>query len=718
MLLNTAQDTSPPSPRSAACDLTVVVVNYNVRDFLETALDSVQVASSGLDVEVIVVDNDSADGSTEMVRSHFPTVTLIENDDNVGFSTANNQAIRIARGRYILLLNPDTIVQEDTFRTMITFFEEHPDAGAVGCKILNPDGSFAPESRRAFPTPGVAISRILGLSRIFPKSERFGRYNMTFKPIDEVTEVDALSGSCMMLRGAAIRPDLLFDEQFFMYGEDLDLCYRIQQAGWKLYYTPATQIIHYKGESTKKGDLRYVRLFYGAMLRFTEKHFHGQYSSMFRTAIRLGIFVRGGISAIRRLAIRLAPALLDLVTVFSVVAIVTLVRFRGEIPGQIVYTIGPAYAVATVLAIALLGGYGRGRRRGRFVPQGVLVGLLTVSAASFFLKQIAYSRAVVLVSAPVALVMMLLWRLLRHGTRDETPGAIMVGSASEAARVAAQLRAHPSPPFELLGFVADASDAAADLEAPPRLGANRQLRDIVRLAGAESVIFATGSNTRRDIFGWMQELASLPVSYRVLDVRESYVIGKSSIDQLSLGDFVEADVALGVRRSLWSHRVFDILFATAGILFAPIILVLAQLVKGDGIQQAASIVKGLPSVLVGKRAVVGYPEHHAYRPPNSWGLRPGLIAVVQTHADEPVREEADAAYAYYAMHQSASTDWAIARRALLKPPRPGPIRRRPVIRRRPSEAPWSRLGAKNDANASTRPGCHPVLIFERSRLAL
>ncbi len=673
MLLNTAahDSTTTNTPRAyAECDLTVVVVNYNVRDFLETALDSVQVASAGMEVEVIVVDNDSADGSTAMVRDRFPSVTLIENKENVGFSRANNQAIRIARGQYILLLNPDTIVQEDTFRTMINFFEEHPDAGAVGCKILNPDGSFAPESRRSFPTPAVAISRILGLSRLFPKSERFGRYNMTYKPIDEVTEVDALSGSCMMLRGSAIRPDLLFDEQFFMYGEDLDLCYRIQQAGWKLYYTPATQIIHYKGESTKKGDLRYVRLFYGAMLRFTEKHFHGQYSVLFRIAIRAGIFVRGGISAVRRLVIRLAPALVDLATVFGVVAVVTLVRFSGEIPSQILYTIAPAYAVATVLTIALLGGYSRGPRRRRFVPHGVLAGLLSVSAISFFFKQIAYSRAVVLVSAPVAIIVMMLWRLLRHGNPDETPAAIMVGTASEASRVAAQLRAHPSPPFELIGFVSDypASPPPTSKRnnGPAHLGATRQLRDIARLTGTESVIFATGSNTRRDIFGWMQELAPLPVTYRVLDVRESYVIGKASIDQLSLGDFVDADVAIGVRRSLWSHRAFDILFALFGIVLSPVVLPAAALSNSERLAVAASIIKRLPNVLAGRRAVVGYPENMAYRPPASWGLRPGLIGVIDTSAPDSTHEEADAAYAYYAMHQSASTDWAIVKRTLLR----------------------------------------------------
>ena len=299
-------------------DISVVIVNYNVREFLEQTLRSIERASGELDVEIFVVDNHSSDGSIEMVWTQFPRVHVIGNDINAGFGKANNQAIREARGRYLFILNPDTIIREDTLSTFVRFMDEHPDAGAVGCKILNPDGSFAPESRRSFPTPSVAFYRIVGLSKWFPKSPRFGRYNMSYLSPDVVAEVDALSGSCMLVRNEALRrtfeapaaPPLngmptrtyegagLFDEDFFMYGEDLDWCYRIQQAGWKIYYTPDTEILHYKGESTKKGELRYVFLFYGAMLRFARKHFKRRYSVLFLMLLRTGIVVRGGLHAL------------------------------------------------------------------------------------------------------------------------------------------------------------------------------------------------------------------------------------------------------------------------------------------------------------------------------------------------------------------------------------------------------------------------------------
>ncbi|MEM6328269.1 MAG: glycosyltransferase family 2 protein, partial [Bacteroidota bacterium] len=330
---------SPPRPTTVgAVDVSVVIVTYNVREFLEQALESVERASAGLTVETWVVDNDSADGTAEMVRQRFPDVHYVLNEENVGFATANNQALRQMNGRYALVLNPDTILQEDTLRELVAFMDAHPDTGAAGCRILNPDGTFAPESRRAFPTPAVAFYRLTGLSRLFPHSPTVGRYNLTYLPQDEVCEVDALSGSCMMVRREAILDETsetdateavaphhtrtaagLLDEAFFMYGEDLDWCYRIQQAGWAIRYTPATQIVHYKGESTKKGDLRYVRLFYGAMLRFVEKHLTSDGHSVIGRAasvllamgIRAGIVARAGMAAVARVSRAIAPLVLD-----------------------------------------------------------------------------------------------------------------------------------------------------------------------------------------------------------------------------------------------------------------------------------------------------------------------------------------------------------------------------------------------------------------------
>ncbi|MEG2337084.1 MAG: glycosyltransferase family 2 protein [Bacteroidales bacterium] len=249
------------------------MVNYNVCSFLEQCLASVQKAISHLNVEIFVVDNNSVDGSVEMVKAKFPQVFCIDNKENVGFAKANNQAIRLAKGRYILLLNPDTVVEADTFDLCVAFMEETKDAGALGVKMLDGKGRFLPESKRGLPTPEVSFYKISGLSKLFPYSKRLGKYHLSYLDKDQIHSVDILSGAFMLLRTSVLEKIGLLDESFFMYGEDVDLSYRVLLGGYQNYYFPKTRIIHYKGESTKKGSLNYVIVFYRAMQIFAEKYF-------------------------------------------------------------------------------------------------------------------------------------------------------------------------------------------------------------------------------------------------------------------------------------------------------------------------------------------------------------------------------------------------------------------------------------------------------------
>ena len=253
--------------------LTVIVVNYNVEYFLEQCLNSVRQAIKHVSTEVIVVDNNSIDGSVAMVEDKFPEFALIANKENTGFSKANNQAIRIAKGEYVLLLNPDTVVEEDTFKKVVDFMDETPDSGGLGVKMVDGKGQFLPESKRGLPTPAVAFWKLFGLSSIFPKSKFFGQYHLGFLDKDEIHQVQILSGAFMLMRKKALDKVGLLDEAFFMYGEDIDLSYRIEKGGYKNYYYPKTSIIHYKGESTKKSSVNYVLVFYQAMVIFAQKHF-------------------------------------------------------------------------------------------------------------------------------------------------------------------------------------------------------------------------------------------------------------------------------------------------------------------------------------------------------------------------------------------------------------------------------------------------------------
>jgi GT2 family glycosyltransferase len=252
--------------------ISIVIVNYNVKYFLEQCLLSVRSAVAGMEAEVFVVDNDSADGSVEYLRPKFPEVVFMVNASNIGFARANNRAIKECGGEYVLLLNPDTIIGEEIIRTLCFFMDEHVEAGGIGVKMIDGHGSFLPESKRSFPSPWVSFCKISGLSKLFPDSRLFSRYSLSYLNPDRLHVVDVLAGAFMMLRREALDKTGLLDEAFFMYGEDIDLSYRLVLNGYRNYYLPE-RILHYKGESTKRGDMSYVRNFYGAMLIFYNKYY-------------------------------------------------------------------------------------------------------------------------------------------------------------------------------------------------------------------------------------------------------------------------------------------------------------------------------------------------------------------------------------------------------------------------------------------------------------
>lgn len=283
--------------------LSVIIVSYNVKHFLEQCLDSVFAAidHGKVEAEVFVVDNDSPDNTVGYITNHFtpvshPNLHIIANARNVGFGRANNQALRRATGEYILFLNPDTILTEHTLGDVIAFADAHDDLGGLGVHMLGADGNFARESRRALPTPWVSFCKMTGLTQLFPKSRRLGKYYMGYLPLDAPCQIEIISGACMLCRKSALDEVGGFDEDFFMYGEDIDLSYRLLKAGYKNYYHP-TPILHYKGESTKKNTYNYVHVFYEAMLIFYRKHFLAN-SVLLTTMIRLAIYSRALMSII------------------------------------------------------------------------------------------------------------------------------------------------------------------------------------------------------------------------------------------------------------------------------------------------------------------------------------------------------------------------------------------------------------------------------------
>ncbi|MCR5886886.1 glycosyltransferase family 2 protein [Hymenobacter sp. J193] len=607
---------------SPVVKLSVVIVNYNVCYFLEQALLSVRraVEKLGEPVEVFVVDNNSVDGSVAMVRARFPEVVLIENHDNPGFSKANNQAIHQARGQYVLLLNPDTVVEEDTFRLCCAFMDAHPRAGGLGVKMLDGQGRFLPESKRGLPTPWVAFYKIFGLAKLFPKSRRFGRYHLGFLDKDQTHEIEVLSGAFMLMRKAALDEVGLLDEDYFMYGEDIDLSYRLTRGGWLNYYFPGTRIIHYKGESTKRTSVNYVFVFYRAMVIFARKHFAPERAGTFSLLINLAIWLRAGAAVAQRLAAQAAPVLLDAGLIYGGMYFLKTYwehnhkYVRGPYPEKYMLVAVPVYVAVWLVSAFFSGAYDQPTRARRIV-RGVFLGTLLISAVSNFLDAWRFSKALIVLGGVWAVAALVLRRLasnfLRYRTlsltRQHQKNVGIVGSFEESQRVR-QLLENAAVPARIIGYIEPAKAGApvrsvratpsyepvsrpgagryttataallADaetLEAPvdDLLGEVRQLADIIRIYELHELIFCGRDLTASQIIGLMVSVPQHPpVAYKILPQDSEYIIGSSGKD--SPGDYYALDITLNLFRpqQVRNKRVLDFVASLGFLLGAPLLI--------------------------------------------------------------------------------------------------------------------------------------------------
>lgn len=560
-------------------DLSVIIVNYNVKYFLEQCLHSVVKASQNLKVEIFVVDNNSVDGSCRMLKEKFPSVRLIENDRNLGFSRANNQAIRKAGGKYVLLLNPDTVIEEDTLYKCYVFMESHPDAGIMGVKMIDGKGRFLPESKRALPRPMVAFYKMFGLSALFPRSRIFGRYHLGYLDRDRTGEVEVLPGAFMLIRKSALDQTGLLDEEFFMYGEDIDLSYRMTKAGFRNYYFPGTTIIHYKGESTRKGSLNYVVTFYRAMIIFARKHFSHKMARSYTMLINLAIYFRASLSIIRRTVKKIILPLLDASMFYTGFLIITPAwedyRFPGGpgYPPEFMNFFVPAYIFVWIISLYFSGGYDRPLKM-----FGVVKGI--VSGAFFLLvvyallpETLRFSRALLLLGAAWSLAMSILVRLLPGMLR--IPGfelhlyrkkrIVIAGNDGESERVSALLQ-KPSHKPEIIGFVSPGPERS-----PASLGMFRQLEEIIRIHRVNEIIFCARDITSGAIIDKMMSLRESGLEYKIAPPESLTIIGSNSInssDDLYLIEFNSLNKPASIR----NKRLFDFSAAVFLLAISPLLM--------------------------------------------------------------------------------------------------------------------------------------------------
>ena len=687
--------------------LSIIIVNYNVRDFLMHALESIQRAVDGITAEIFVVDNASVDGSVEMLKNTFPQVIVIENQSNCGFAAANNQALRKAGGKYAVLINPDTIVQEDTFSRLIAFMDAHPDAGAATCKILNPDGSFSIDTRHSIPTPMTAFWKQIGFSKLFPHSKVFARYNLTYLDENELNQVDAISGSFMFLRTEILTGVGLLDEDYFMYCEDVDYCYRITKAGWKIYYVPASSLIHYKGESTKKNNIDYVINFNRSLYLFYKKHFHQKYFSIVGWIILAGVFLRGIFIYTKNIFLSNISLILDVFLINMVILLTFIIRFElksgfsfEDFFGHYIIINLLATLIFTVSAYSL-DLYKTFKYSLIKVFKTNFATFFILAAITFFMKQFAFSRMVVAISAVFSTLAMLSWRLILRrywrGARSMLGRdiikrrTVLVGTDERTEGLVEKIKQPIKTGIDLVGLVSlSADDVGKKAKGVPVVTSLDNLKAYVRLEKIDQVIFSTFNITYEMIIKTMSKIGSSTVEYKIIPQNLEIIIGKASVERFTDYQLLDVEYAIGKPYNRILKRTFDLVLSFFILLFTCPVWFLLLLYKRKSIksyrvwgeksekvrlfQSEGKIFKGffnhlllIMSVFTGRVSIVGAPFRLVKEQQPLYFYKPGLFGLMQLNekrldsAGEKERYEL-----YYLQNQNIWLDLEIILKSLFQ----------------------------------------------------
>lgn len=592
--------------------LSVIIVNYNVKHFLEQCLHSVQKACAGLQAELIVVDNNSTDNSIGFIASRFPDVQYIANSENFGFAKACNQGLQLAKGAYILFLNPDTIVPEDCFKQCISFFQSHPEAGALGVKMLDGSGQFLKESKRAFPSPLTSLYKLFGLAKLFPRSRSFARYHLGHLNENQNNEVDVLAGAFMMIRKEVLNKVGSFDENFFMYGEDIDLSYRIQQAGYKNYYFSETSIIHFKGESTRKGSMNYVRMFYKAMSVFVKKHYGGSSAGIFNFLIQTAIWFRALLTAtgtfIRRLGLPLIDAGLILLS-FWLMKTVWNEYVKPEIryENKLLWIAFPAFTIFYLITAYYAGLYDRWYRRSELVRSTLIATLVLLAAYALLPEQYRFSRAIILFGALLAFVLIsfLRWILIKtevlnNGKEKDNRYTTVIAGSVEEFNQTMELLQSAGLQQRVLGRVdTGATDTGS-------LGSIEQLPRLASSVPFKEIIFCEGQLSFASIIDHISKLPA-GISAKIHAKGSTSIVGSCSANTIGETVTKENGFKLADPYNRRLKRLIDTSLALLALLSFPVHLFL---VKRPGV-----FFRNCWSVLLAKKTWVGYAVPDKNLPP-------------------------------------------------------------------------------------------------------
>lgn len=572
-----------------------------------------------MDAEIIVVDNNSSDNSIAYLTPNFPAVTFIENKENTGFAKACNQGLANAKGENILFLNPDTIVPEDCFVKCISFFENHSDAGALGIKMLDGSGNFLKESKRSFPSPSTSLYKLFGLSKLFPHSKIFSRYHLGHLSENENNEVDVLAGAFMMIKKEVLTITGSFDETFFMYGEDVDLSYRIQKAGFKNYYFADSAIIHFKGESTRKGSMNYVRMFYNAMSIFVRKHYGGTKAGLFNFLIHVAIWFRAGLTAtgnfIRKNGLPLIDAGLILLSFWLMKNIWNeYVRTDIQYENKLLWIAFPAYTVFYLITAYYAGLYDRWYKRSELFKSTIVATVFLLAAYAMLPEHYRFSRAIILFGAILAfaLISLFRWILIRinvlqsNKDKQEDTQTVIAGSEDEYNNTV-QLLKEAGIHQRILGRIG-VIETDSNV-----IGFYKNIKSLSTAVPFREIIFCQGNLTYANIIQTIQKLPHT-INAKVHATGTTSIVGSNSKDSSGEVFSKENGFNLSDPYNRRIKRLIDIMIAFFSLLTFPIHLFF--------VKKPLSFYKNCFLVLFAKKTWVGYTVQEKNLP----FLQPPVIA--------------------------------------------------------------------------------------------
>ncbi len=585
-------------------------------------------------LEIFVVDNDSKDGSVEMVQQSFPSVKIIANKQNVGFSTANNQAIKESTTDYVVLLNPDTLVKSNTFKKVIDFMDNTPGAGGLGVKMIDGNGNFLPESKRGLPTPEVAFYKIFGLSRLFPKSKKYGRYHLGYLSDDETHEVDVLSGAFMMMRKETLDKVGLLDEDFFMYGEDIDLSYRITQEGYKNYYFPDTTIVHYKGESTKKSSVNYVFVFYKAMAIFAKKHFESSKASLFSKLINIAIFFSASIAIVKRFFSLFFLPIIDFCTVFFGLHVVKTIYQDDHglyHQPQLINISFAVYSIIVLVALFFSGGYDKPIKLQKVI-KGVFIGSALNILVYFFVADFYYFSigsallGVLLIMLGLTGVRWVLhfFKIKKYRINFFRKRIAIIGDKKEAEKVNTLVE-HTQLYSSILGTISPKKENNEEY-----LGNLSQLNSLTKKLKINEAIFCAENISYDEVIDTLVAFNDSDIQFKLAHTKDMYVLGSTDINTSGELHTIKVEGIESVENKRLK-RLLDIIVAIKCLVFSPILIWFQK--------NKINYFSNCWNVLIGKISWVGYSKQ------NNTGLLPkikkGILTIQETIPNYQHKEKID-----------------------------------------------------------------------------